>query len=81
MAETDIRETVDPLVRETDTGDHERFAHYVVGRNASALVTEAMVMGTPVRALCGKRWVPSRDASRYPICPVCKKRKRQLTGG
>lgn len=81
MSETVIQETVDPLLRETDTGDHERFAHYVVGRNASALVTQAMVMGTPVEALCGKRWVPSRDASRYPICPECKERKRKLTGG
>ncbi|MEX1006059.1 MAG: DUF3039 domain-containing protein [Acidimicrobiia bacterium] len=81
MAETVTQETVEPVLRETDTGDHERFAHYVVGRNASALVTQAMVMGTPVEALCGKRWVPSRDASRFPICPECKERKRQLTGG
>ena len=81
MSETVTHEVVDPLLRETDAGDHDRFAHYVLGRNASALVTQAMVMGTPVEALCGKRWVPSRDASRYPICPECKERKRRLTGG
>jgi len=33
---------------------------------------EAMVNGTPVVALCGKVWVPSRDPSRFPICPECK---------
>ena len=33
---------------------------------------EAMVNGTPVRALCGKVWVPSRDPKRFPVCPECK---------
>jgi hypothetical protein len=31
-----------------------------------------MVMGTPVVALCGKVWVPSRDGSKFPVCPDCK---------
>ena len=35
-------------------------------------LTEAMVMGTPVVALCGKVWVPSRDPEKFPICPECK---------
>ncbi|MGH3359757.1 MAG: DUF3039 domain-containing protein [Nocardioidaceae bacterium] len=52
----------------TDHGDHERFSHYV----AKDKVTDAMVLGTPVTALCGKVWVPSRDPKRYPVCPECK---------
>ncbi len=51
-----------------DDGDSERFAHYVPKR----ILTEAMVMGTPVVALCGKVWVPSRNPERYPVCPECK---------
>jgi len=51
-----------------DEGDHERFAHYV----DKTKMTEAQVNGTPVRALCGKVWVPSRDPQRFPICPECK---------
>jgi hypothetical protein len=51
-----------------DDGDHERFSHYV----AKDKLTEAMVEGTPVVALCGKVWVPSRDPQRYPVCPECK---------
>lgn len=35
-------------------------------------VVESMVTGTPVRALCGKVWVPSRDPKKYAICPTCK---------
>ena len=51
-----------------DNGDHERFSHYVPKDKH----TEAMVKGTPVVALCGKVWVPSRDPQRFPVCPDCK---------
>ena len=63
---------VDERVKETpyrlDEGDHERFSHFVEKEK----LTEAMVMGTPVVALCGKVWVPSRDPERFPVCPECK---------
>lgn len=52
----------------TGDGDHDRFAHYV-DKNES---TRAYIEGTPVRALCGKVWVPTRDPSRYPVCPTCQ---------
>jgi hypothetical protein len=51
-----------------EPGDQERFSHYV----EKDKLTEAMVMGTPVVALCGKVWVPSRDPERFPVCPECK---------
>jgi len=51
-----------------DDGDHERFSHYA----DKDKIMEAMVQGTPVRALCGKVWVPSRDPKRFPVCPECK---------
>ncbi len=52
----------------TQDGDHEKFSHYVVKDK----LTEAMVMGTPVVALCGKVWVPSRSPENFPVCPECK---------
>ena len=52
----------------TEEGDHEKFSHYVPKDE----LTEAMIMGTPVVALCGKVWVPSRDPERFPVCPECK---------
>ena len=52
----------------TDEGDYERFSHYV----PKDKLTEAMVMGTPVIALCGKVWVPSRAPEKFPVCPECK---------
>jgi hypothetical protein len=51
-----------------EEGDHERFSHYA----DKDKIMEAMVNGTPVRALCGKVWVPSRDPKRFPVCPECK---------
>lgn len=53
----------------TDDGDHERFAHYV----EKDKIVESAVTGTPVRALCGKVWVPGRDPSKFPVCPDCEK--------
>ena len=65
--------TTDEVTRDTtDEGDHEKFAHVVVPASA---VTEAYITGTPVTALCGKTWVPTRDPTRYPICPTCVERK------
>lgn len=52
----------------TDDGDHDRFAHYVKKHE----ILESAVSGKPIRAICGKKWVPSRDPDKYPLCPVCK---------
>lgn len=72
MTTTDVEER--QRIASTDEGDHERYAHivYTPGRDAAAALTEARVMGTPVTALCGKRWVPERDPAKYPLCPECK---------
>ncbi len=56
-----------PKVEDADT-DEPEVAHYA----ESASVTEGYVMGTPVQALCGKIFVPSRNPERLPICPICK---------
>lgn len=54
---------------DTSGGDHDRFAHYVTPPEA---VTMAIVTGTPVMAICGKLWVPSRKPDGYPVCPTCQ---------
>ena len=64
-----------------DDGDHERFTHIVLEGYTPkdgefvALensVVEGMINSTPVKALCGKVWVPGRDPQKYPLCPTCK---------
>jgi hypothetical protein len=58
-------------------GDHERFSHIVKGKGR---LTEAMVTGQPVTALCGKVWVPGRDPSRFPLCGTCREIFKRETG-
>lgn len=60
-----------------DSGDHERFSHYVPKEK----LMPALVEGTPVRALCGKVWTPSRDPKRFPVCPECKEIWESLPPG
>jgi hypothetical protein len=55
----------------TDDGDHDRFAHYC----KKADIVRATVTGEAILALCGKKWVPTRDPSRFPVCPTCKELK------
>jgi Protein of unknown function (DUF3039) len=76
MPDSDLRVEEDVRV-DTSHGDHDRFAHYV-DKNE---MMESHVFGTPIKALCGKVWVPSRDAKRYPVCPECKEIYESLPDG
>jgi hypothetical protein len=42
------------------------------GESAAAKVLEARIYGTPIEALCGHVWVPSRDPKQLPLCQECK---------
>ena len=68
---TDRPPVTTPTPVDTDHGDHDRFAHYC----RKADITRALVTGEAIVALCGKKWVPTRDPSRYPVCPTCRERK------
>ncbi len=69
-----VRDT-DLLTEETTETAEPRAAHIVKvkrGENAQAVVLEARIMGTPIEALCGFTWVPSRDPKQLPVCEECK---------
>ena len=68
MSDTTITPEIDLSDPILDEGDHDKFAHYA----PKAAITESMVTGKPVVALCGKVWVPTRDPNNYPVCPTCK---------
>ncbi len=64
---TDVEEVVEP-------GEPLQ-AHIVKvepGESATAKVLEARIYGTPLEALCGHVWVPSRDPKQLPLCQECK---------
>lgn len=65
---TDLNVLDKPDTDATDGDNEERFAHYA----ESSEVTEGYIMGTPVIALCGKIFVPSRDPKNLRVCPICK---------
>lgn len=72
------RELEELLEKESlDPGDHDRFAHYVKKEK----ILESAVTGKPVRALCGKKWVPGRDPDKFPVCPACKEIYERLREG
>ncbi len=67
-------QTVPDLQEVLQTGEPV-MAHIVKtepGESAVAKVLEARIYGTPVEALCGYVWVPSRDPKQLPVCQKCK---------
>lgn len=63
-----------PVTDATPETDEPKSAHIVKvepGESAVAKVMEARIYGTPVEALCGFVWVPSRDPKQLPMCQKC----------
>ena len=60
---------------ETTTATGEPIVAHIVktepGEDAAAKVLEARITGTPLEALCGHVWVPSRDPRQVPMCEAC----------
>ena len=57
-----------------EEGDHEKFSHYA----PKDAIMAAYTTGMPIRALCGKFWVPTRDPEKFPICPECQEMYESL---
>lgn len=55
-------------------GDGDHYAHYVPAHR----LTASRLTGQPVVALCGKVWVPTREAHNHPVCPRCVEIKKEL---
>jgi hypothetical protein len=43
-------------------------------------IAEAYVTGTPLVALCGYTWVPSKSPKGLPVCQACKELAGTLWG-
>lgn len=56
------------VTQSTDEGDHDLFAHYC----RKSDIERSWFDGIEITALCGKKWRPSRDFARYPVCQGCK---------
>lgn len=59
---------IDEKVDVTDSGDHDTFSHYA----RMSDIERSTFDGVEITALCGKKWRPAKDFSKYPVCPTCK---------
>ncbi len=58
----------DQKLQVTEDGDHDTFSHYARVKD----IEKAIFEGVPLTALCGKKWLPSKDHTKYPVCQTCK---------
>lgn len=65
LLEETVEETTTTI---TEDGDHDRFAHYFRRADLDA----AFLEGAVITAICGKQDTPTRDFTKYPVCPTCK---------
>lgn len=75
MTDTTVERTTETYRGEP--GDDERFSHYA----RKEAIERAIFDGVPLTALCGKKWLPTRDPKRFPVCPACKDAYDQLPDG
>ena len=57
--------------------ENDALAHIVMKRDQM----RGYVSGQPIKALCGKVWVPTRDYQGLPICPRCSRERDRLLAG
>lgn len=71
---------IDPAVGDPALKDDDPIYAHIVGprynddgskTRGTDLVLEARINGTPVTALCGYVWVPSRNPENHPVCERC----------
>ena len=66
---------VEPITERIPETGEPVMAHIVKtgpDEDAAAKILEARINGTPLEALCGHVWVPSRDPKQVPMCQKCK---------
>ena len=63
------------VITVTQDGDHDTFSHYA----SKEAIGWALVEGLAIEALCGKKWVPTKDPTKYPVCPECQEKWEALS--
>lgn len=84
---TTIERDVTTIRIPTTGGTHDKFADIVFeGVELSDgqiipsgnCVADGFINGTPVKALCGKLWVPRDDPKKYQVCPTCTEIAKEM---
>lgn len=61
-----------PVLDKSDTYNPEEYAHIINQHLPGNSIADAMVFGTELTALCGYKFIPTRDHNKYPTCEACK---------
>lgn len=61
-----------PRLDDIDTKDPEEVHHIVNQHLPGNSVADASIFGTELVALCGHRFIPTRDPQKLPLCQACK---------
>lgn len=61
----------------TSHGDGDAVAHIVMKDDQM----RGYVTGEPIKALCGKTWIPSRDYQGLPVCQACVEERDRIISG
>jgi hypothetical protein len=72
---------VDPRLARPDEDEGDTFTHVVrglPGQDPDLLVANAYANGTVLVALCGHRWIPSKDPRKHPLCRACLRELERL---
>lgn len=83
MTETDTSRLIFEAPEAVDNGSTppDEVAHMIDQRDPANDVTQAMIDGTEIVALCGYRWIPSRDPHRFPLCRPCAEAVYRVVDG
>lgn len=61
-----------PLLDKGDTNEASDVAHIINQYLSGNSIADAAVFGQEVVALCGYRYIPTRDPYKLPVCKACK---------
>jgi hypothetical protein len=67
MSQQSVDELVKSAPETSEPGDHDKFAHYALKHE----ILQSMTEGIAITALCGKKWIVTRDGEKFPTCPTC----------
>lgn len=76
MPDSDSKTLRRPETR-TSKGDPGELAHIVMKEDQM----RGYMTGEPIKALCGKVWVPTRDYQGLPVCQRCSDERDRIVAG
>lgn len=69
---TDATLLQEPSLLMTSSDNPDEVAHIVNQHLPGNSIADATIFGTEVTALCGHKYIPTKDPYKLPVCKACK---------